>query len=112
MPGIASSPQSETLEQGLPAQHQAQDSALRALLRVRELERELMALRKALTEASAHPAPTESVNKKQIREQIAGLLSRIVLFRIALADPPARQKTESGSGRDDAQSVADRALRG
>ncbi|MFZ6843333.1 hypothetical protein [Undibacterium sp. RuTC16W] len=112
MPGIASSPQSDALEQGLLAQHQMQDPALRALFQIRKLERELMALRNALTDTPAHPAPTESINIKQMREQIADLLSRIVLFRVALADPPARQETESDSGRDDAQSVADRALRG
>ena len=83
MASIAPSPQSDTLEQSLPAQRDVPEPALRALRRVRELERELMVLRGALAHLPAQAQPESAWH-----DQVAHLLSRVVLFRAALAEPP------------------------
>lgn len=106
MVSIASSVQSDALEQILLAQLQVPAPTLRALRRVRELERELMLLRGALTDPSAQAQPEIA---KQL--QVANLLSRVVLFRMALADPSKFDDTVSSSGRDISPAIAYRALR-
>lgn len=106
MTSLDSSPLSEALEQSLLAQLQVPEPTLRALRRARELERELMLLRAALTDPSAQAQPEVS---KQ--ERVANLLSRVVLFRMALPEPPKFDDTVVGSGRVDSPAIAYRALR-
>ncbi|MES2148781.1 MAG: hypothetical protein V4508_03215 [Pseudomonadota bacterium] len=85
-----STPQTDALAQALAAGGGASDAALRALQGARELEGEVMRLRLALADmpASARQDPAW-------REQLACLLSKVVLFRVALADPG--QGAETGN---------------
>ncbi len=92
MASIASSAQSDALEQSLLAQLQVPEPTLRALRQVREFERELMLLRGAL-DCSQQIQPEIA---KQ--EQVAKLLSKVVLFRVALVEPPVLGDTVPGSG--------------
>ena len=94
MASIAPLPQSDALEQSLLAHLQVPEPTLRALRQARELERELALLRGALMDSS-----TLSLPKATKHEQVANLLSRVVLFRMALADRPMQDVTVSGSGR-------------
>ena len=82
MASIFSSQHSNALEQSLLAQLDVPETTRLALRRARELERELMLLRAALTDTSAQ---AQSSLSKQ--EQVANLLSRVVLFRLAMAEP-------------------------
>lgn len=107
MANLALSTQRDTLEQIFLAQCQVPEPTLRALRQARELERELMLLRGALTASSA---PAQSAMDRQ--EQLANLLSRVVLFRVALADPPVLDDIVPGSGQDVPPAGVDRALRG
>lgn len=107
MTSLASSPQSDALEQSLLAQGEVPEPAQRALRRVRELERELMFLRGALPDLSAQIQPESAWENR-----VANLLSRVVLFRVALAEPPLPDDTVPGSGPDDATAIACRAPRG
>ena len=107
MASIIPTPQSDMLEQSLSTQAEVPEPALRALWRVRELERELMALRGAL----AH-LPDRAQHRRCSGNQVANLLSRVVLFRAVLAKTPALDDTVLGSGQDDAAAIAYRALRG
>ena len=106
MASIIPTPQSDMLEQSLSTQAEVPEPALRALWRVRELERELMALRGAL----AH-LPDRAQLETAWHDQVANLLSRVVVFRVALAKTPALNDTVSGSGRDELSAIAYRALR-
>lgn len=92
MASIASSVQSDALEQSLLAQLQVPEPTLRALRWARELERELMLLRGAL-DSSEQIQPEIA---KQ--EQVANLLSKVVLFRVGLAKPPVLNDRVSSSG--------------
>jgi hypothetical protein len=83
MASIVLSVSSDALEQRLLAQLQVPEPTLRALRRARELERELMLLREALMDSSEQAQPEIAKH-----EQVANLLSRVVLFRVALAKPP------------------------
>lgn len=103
MANVASSPHIDELEQSLLVQAEVSQPARRALRQVRELEREFMLLRKAVT---GLPAGAESA----WQDQAANLLSRVVLFRVALAEPPVLG--DSGPGSDDATAVTSRAMRG
>ena len=107
MTSTASSPQSDALEQKLLAQCEVPAPALRALQRVCELERELMVLGGSLPDLSDQ-APPEAV----WHDQLANLLSRVVLFRVALAKTPAHDDTVPSSGQDELSAIAYRALRG
>ncbi|MDO8651805.1 MAG: hypothetical protein Q7R66_06420 [Undibacterium sp.] len=109
MTSLASSPQSDALEQSLLAQGELPEPAQRALRRVRELERELMLLRGALPDLSAQ---AEAEPESAWENRVANLLSRVVLFRMALAEPPLPENTVPGSGQDDAPATAHRAPRG
>lgn len=79
MVSIVSSP--DTLEQILLAQRETPQAVLCALRRVHELEREVMQLRGAMTNLSA-----QGRQDTAWQNQVANLLSRIILFRVALAD--------------------------
>lgn len=94
MASIAPPPQSDGLEQSLLAQLAVPEPTLRALRRARELERELALLRGALTDSS-----TPNMPKATKHEQVANLLSRVVLFRMALVERSVQDVTLSGSGR-------------
>ena len=109
MTSLASSPQSDALEQSLLAQGELPEPAQRALRRVRELERELMLLRGALPDLSAQTDAEPATGR---HEQVANLLSRVVLLRMALAEPPLPENTVPGSGQDDAPATAHSAPRG
>lgn len=91
---IVPSLQSKALEQSLLARLQVPEPTLLALRRARELERELMLLRGVLTDTSAQ---AHSMLTKQ--EQVANLLSRVVLFRLAMAEPPRFDDTVPFSDR-------------
>jgi hypothetical protein len=106
MSSIASSPQSDALEQRLLAQLQLPEPTLLALQRVRELEREFMKLRRTLADPSNQ---TQSETDKQ--DQVANLLSRVVLLRLALPEEPGFGATVPSLGQDDATAIAYRALR-
>ena len=93
MASIGSSQQSNALEQSLLAQLHVPESALLALRRACELERELMLLRGALMDTTEQ---AQSVFTKQ--EQVANLLSRVVLFRLAMVEPPRIDDTVPFSG--------------
>lgn len=106
MSSIASSTQSDALEQRLLTQLQLPEPTLLALRRVRELEREFMELRDTLTDPSNQ---TQSETDKQ--DQVANLLSRVVLLRLALPEEPEFDATVPSSGKDDTTAIAYRALR-
>lgn len=96
MASIVSSPQSDALEQSLLAEREAPQAALSALQRVRELEREVMLLRSALTDLSE-----QDRQDMAWQNQVANLLSRIVLFRVALDQQPGHHDKAPGSERKD-----------
>lgn len=106
MASIAPSPQSDALEQSLLAQLQVPESTLRALRRARALERELISLRDALIDLPAQAQPEANWH-----DQAANLLSRVVLFRVAMVDPPARDVMVTEAGRDEIPATAYRVLR-
>lgn len=95
MTNIASSPHSDALEQSLLAQLHLPESSLRALRRVRELERELMLLRGNLAVSPAQPGTSKQA-------QVAQLLSKVVLLRLSLAETSSFDATVSSSRRDEA----------
>ena len=101
MASIVSSVQNDVLEQSLLAQLQVPEPTLRALWRARELERELMILREVLMDSSEQIQPNIA---KQ--EQVAKLLSRVVLFRVALAKPLVLGDTVSSSRWGDSPALA------
>ena len=109
MPSIDLPPQSDALEPSLLEQSAVPLPALRALQRLCELEREFMLLRDTLAESSAQTLPATVW-----QDQVTNLLSRVVLFRVALADPPLPQfmDTVANSGRDDSPATVYRALPG
>ena len=94
MASIVSSLQSNALEQSVLAQLEVSEFTLLALQRARELERELILLRGALLDPSVqeHSALTK-------QEQVANLLSRVVLFRLAMSEPPRFDDKVAISGR-------------
>ena len=93
MTSIGSSQQSNALEQSLLAQLDVPESALLALQRACELERELMLLRGALMGRDA-----QSKSSFTRQDQVANLLSRVVLFRLAMVEPPRIDDTVPFSG--------------
>jgi hypothetical protein len=92
MASLAPTTQSDALEQSALAQLQVPEPALRALRRARELERELALLRGALVDL-----PDDAQPDTGWHDQAANLLSRVVLFRAALAKPPVLDEQVTSS---------------
>lgn len=94
MVNIVSSP--DTLDQRLLAQRAAPQAALCALQRVHELEREVMALRGALSDLSE-----QGRQDTAWQNQVANLLSKIILFRVALGELPGHGALASDQVREE-----------
>ncbi|MFZ6654361.1 hypothetical protein [Undibacterium sp. TJN19] len=76
-------PQTDALEELLTG-HKAPPAAMSAVRRVRELELEVALLRRALA-----AMPEDARQNPVWQEKLAHLLSRVVLFRIAVSDVTA-----------------------
>ena len=77
---IDPTPQTDALEE-LLAEHMVPEAAMSAVRRVRELELEVALLRRALA-----ALPEQARHDPVWKEKLAHLLSRVVLFRIAVSD--------------------------
>ncbi|MFZ6874929.1 hypothetical protein ACO0LF_22940 [Undibacterium sp. Di27W] len=89
-----------SLQAGVPAEDVLvrpvhEELAMSAVLRVSELELEVMRLHSAFAAMSA-----EERQGPVWREQVAAVLSKLVLLRIAVADTAMRDNTASSSAQD------------
>jgi len=78
--GVATTPPAEALTAELLAGHPVSDADLTLLLRAREIEREVMALRVLLAGGSG-----EAGHQQYLKEEIVRLLSKVIVFRAGLA---------------------------
>lgn len=76
---IAATPQTDALVDELLEARQIPAVAFPSVARARELEREVMVLRQALAAMPANAVPSQ-----QWQDDIARLLSELLLFRLAL----------------------------
>jgi cytochrome P450 len=80
MPSIDAAPQSDALAAELLTRPELSERAWRAVQGARQLEREVMRLGVALAASSGAGARTPAAQEELVR-----LLSKVVLFRVALA---------------------------
>ncbi|MDO9194488.1 MAG: hypothetical protein Q7U12_16450 [Undibacterium sp.] len=66
----------------------------------------------SMPESGNYPEIPDCSDRRCSGNQVANLLSRVVLFRAVLAKTSALDDTVLGSGQDDAAAIAYRALRG
>ena len=90
MPSIDSTPQSDALAEQLSAAPPLPEAALRAVQGVRVLEAEVMQLRRTL---AALPAASRD---RARRDELACLLGKVLLFRLALAGRDAAAPATQG----------------
>ena len=76
---IAATPQADALATELSSGHPMSDVELTLLLRARDMEREVMALRDLLRAGSG-----DAGREQQLKEEIVRLLSKVIMFRAGL----------------------------
>ena len=106
MINTALSAQNDALERSLLEQPVVPERALRALLKFRELEMDVMELRSTLVDL-----PMSKELEADVHHQIGMLLSRVLLFRLALAEPTHLAKPTHDHPREASQELPDRVTR-